>query len=267
VDDGDKNGKAGVAACPQAKNAGATRRSLLLAGIAPVLLGGSLSAWARGGRAGVETGELQDTARLPRFFLTQAEERILTALVDRILPRDEWPSASDAGVVTYFDVQLATAWGDGEGLFRKGPFAEGKATQGYQLPYTPAEFYRRALGHETLAGFADLGADAQDALLTRLQKGEAALGDIAGGTFFTQLRQHTMEGYFTDPIHGGNRDLVGWRMIGFPGAHAYYLTEVDRFDLPYRRPPSGVGHRPAHARPPSATMSAPASVRPAPARP
>lgn len=182
------------------------------------------------------------------FFLTDAEARVLTVLVDRILPRDEWPSASEAGVVDFIDLQLATAWGQGQGLYRAGPHADGTPQQGYQLPHTPAELYREALAEIDRAvganGFAGLAPDAQDQFLRRLERNEQRLGRISGGTFFTQLRNNVLEGYFADPYYNGNRDHVGWRMIGFPGAHAYYTTEVDRHGLRYERPPTGMAWQP-----------------------
>jgi hypothetical protein len=58
------------------------------------------------------------------------------------------------------------------------------------------------------------------------------------------LRQNTIEGYFADPAYNGNRDYAGWNMLGFPGADAYYLTEVDRYNMAYWRAPSGIAHRP-----------------------
>lgn len=189
-----------------------------------------------------------------RFFLTPGEERILSAAVDRILPRDEWPSATEAGVIDFLDFQLATEWGKGERLFRQGPFAEGTPTQGYQLPFTPAELYREALGafggDESASHFVEAGPQQQDEFLRRLEKGETRLGRVPGDTFFRMLRQNTLEGYFSDPIHNGNRGLVGWHMIGFPGAHAYYLTEVDRFDMEYRRAPTGIAYHAGREPPP-----------------
>lgn len=185
-----------------------------------------------------------------RLFLQPAEEQWLAAAVDRILPKDDWPSATEAGVLDYLDFQLATDWGHGQGLYQQGPFQLGSKSQGYQLPYTPAELYRNVLAtmakEPSFAGFATAPPKAQDEALTRLQKGNVMLGDVPGQVFFDILRRDTIEGYLSDPIHNGNRDLVGWRMLGFPGAHAYYLTEVDRFDLDYRRKPSGVAARPSN---------------------
>jgi gluconate 2-dehydrogenase gamma chain len=211
---------------------GLTRRSVMAAALAAAYPGW---AFAQGAPA---------PAQSAFFYLTEREVRILTAAVDRIIPRDWWPSASEAGVVDFLDYQLATAWGQGERLFRQGPHHAGTPQQGYQLPHTPAELYRAALAAPSWDAFVTNSTADQDRTLTALEKGEMTLGDIPGAAFFTALRQNTIEGYFCDPIHNGNRGLAGWRMLGFPGANAYYLTEVDRFELDYARPPSGVAWRP-----------------------
>jgi gluconate 2-dehydrogenase gamma chain len=54
------------------------------------------------------------------------------------------------------------------------------------------------------------------------------------------LLQNTLEGYFADPIYGGNRDLGAWRMIGFPGARYDFRPFVSRFGEAYRLPPVGL---------------------------
>ena len=53
-------------------------------------------------------------------------------------------------------------------------------------------------------------------------------------------RAQLIEGFFSDPIHGGNRDMVGWRMVGFPGAYAGYTELVGRHNLRFERPPRGI---------------------------
>lgn len=191
----------------------------------------------------------QDIAKgaTPYFFLTQDEAAILTALCDRIIPKDEFPSASEAGVIDYIDLQLATGWGQGDGLYMDGPHDPAAPEPfGYQLPHAPAQMYRRALAAIAQSGLPDFLArrpEDLDAYLTRLEKGQEDLGDIPGRVFFQALRANTSEGYFADPIYNGNRDYVGWRMLGFPGADAYYLTEIDRYNMRYDRVPSGIAHR------------------------
>jgi gluconate 2-dehydrogenase gamma chain len=58
--------------------------------------------------------------------------------------------------------------------------------------------------------------------------------------FFETLLANTVEGYFADPVYGGNRDMVSWRIIGFPGAFAQYLELVDQHGYVYDRPPIGI---------------------------
>jgi gluconate 2-dehydrogenase gamma chain len=88
---------------------------------------------------------------------------------------------------------------------------------------------------------AELEADAQDELVRRFlgpEQGEAAPGlmfgpedQLAGvdlsvvGRLLTIIREHTVEGYFCDPVYGGNRGAVGWKLVGFPGAHWGYTAE------------------------------------------
>jgi len=63
-------------------------------------------------------------------------------------------------------------------------------------------------------------------------------------TFFTMLLQNTKEGYFSDPIYGGNKDMGAWKMIGFPGAHYDYREWVSRHGEPVPFPPVGFKGRP-----------------------
>lgn len=182
-----------------------------------------------------------------RAFLTDAEERFLRAACDRIIPADDWPSASEAGVLDFIDFQLATDYGAGRFLYLKGPWTTGTDSQGWQLRFTPAQFMRRcvAAADDAAGGFAALPPGEQDAFLTELQEGAASLGpDLPAETFFEELMKLTNQGYFADPVYLGNRNMAGWRMVGFPGPHAYYLTEVDNYHRPYFRPPTPMAATP-----------------------
>jgi gluconate 2-dehydrogenase gamma chain len=68
--------------------------------------------------------------------------------------------------------------------------------------------------------FAQMSADQQDAYLHALEAGGKDLGGVPSDVFFAHLWQCTVEGFFSDPVYGGNRNMVAWRMIGFPGAYA-----------------------------------------------
>src|ERR1700704_4218035 len=80
------------------------------------------------------------------LFFNAPEAAFVEAAVLRLIPADDLgPSAVAAGVPTYIDRQLHGAWGAGERLYRSGPWLPGQPTQGYQLPFTPAELFRTAL--------------------------------------------------------------------------------------------------------------------------
>ena len=170
-----------------------------------------------------------------RKFLTPAERLFLESAVDRLIPPDDYPSASQAGVVDFLDDQLAGSFGRGDNFYIAGPFEDGEKSQGYQGP-APAVFYREAIAAvEALAaqrfagrGFAELTGDEQDKLLSDLESGSADLGEVSASGFFDMLWQNTKEGYFADPVYGGNRNMAGWRMVGFPGARYDYRPFLAR---------------------------------------
>lgn len=181
----------------------------------------------------------------PRYrFLMPHEAVFIEAAVERLIPPDALgPSALEAGVPTYIDLQLAGPWGSGERLYRSGPWQPGLPSQGYQLPLTPAEMFRTALRgiaadlQRDARAFEHLPGATQDAYLSRLQTGGMDLGGVPSDVFFETLLALTIEGYFCDPVHGGNRDMASWRMIGFPGAHANYYTLVDRHGVAFDAAP------------------------------
>jgi gluconate 2-dehydrogenase gamma chain len=187
-------------------------------------------------------------------FFTPAETAAVEALAERIFPAAPGsPGAIELGVAGYIDAQLAGPWGQGAQMYRKGPFVQAQdAGHGWQSPLTPAEVYRSCLrslddAARRLHGApcADLGADHLDAVLTALAGGELEdFREVGGPAFFGMLRQNVIEGLFADPVHGGNRDMGGWRWIGYPGvasAHgADYQREVARHGVPYAPEPSSL---------------------------
>jgi gluconate 2-dehydrogenase gamma chain len=175
------------------------------------------------------------------FFNTE-EAGFVEAAVARLIPKDDqWAGALEAGAPSFLDKQLAGAWGAGERLYRSGPWQPGTPTQGYQLPFTPAELFRSAIGaiNKELAQrpFAKMSPDEQDNYLKSLEAGGKDLGGVPSEVFFTHLWQCTLEGFFSDPVYGGNRDMVSWRMIGFPGAYASYYDLVDQHGIKIDRQP------------------------------
>ncbi len=181
--------------------------------------------------------------------LTATEAAFLSAVADTMIPADELtPSGTDCGVVTFMDRQLAGAWGSGAKMYRQGPFRKGKPEQGYQLALTPRQWFaagivainewtRKAYGKE----FDRLSPQQREAALKELEAGKAALGEFNGKPFFEALLKITMEGFFADPIYGGNRNKAGWRMVGYPGLPAVYTNLLDEYrNKRYRVEPQSI---------------------------
>ncbi|MBV0911193.1 gluconate 2-dehydrogenase subunit 3 family protein [Anianabacter salinae] len=182
----------------------------------------------------------------PFYFLTPDEARFLAALCDTLIPEDDFPSASQAGVVDFIDLQLAGPYGKGQFIYMQPPFPSGTPEQGYQVSLIPATFIRQGIAAlmEAETGFVDADTEARSSVLTRLSEDDFDLGDLPAKPLFDELWTLTNQGYFADPIYGGNEGYAGWEMVGFPGAHAYYLSFVDKHNVPYPQPPTGINHEP-----------------------
>lgn len=198
--------------------------------------------------------EVDVTAQGLQYFEID-EARIVHDLTGRIYPSDDiGPGAPEAGVVYFVDEQMNSAWGRGDRWYMEPPFA-GKnttpsfeqqpedpeerdvdvsfaeqgpaATQGWQYPVTPSTAYDHGIEaveeyaqNEYGSSFTDLDDGQQDEVVQALQDGEVGtFGDkaIDAEGFFLLLRQNTIEGMFADPMWGGNRNMIGWRLKNFPG--------------------------------------------------
>jgi gluconate 2-dehydrogenase gamma chain len=180
--------------------------------------------------------------------LSPTEVALLEPLVARLIPADNLgPGALEAGVAHYIDGQMATPWAEGDHFYAKGPFEPGLPTQGYQFSHTPAALFRMGLvrlgevvQQQHNAPFQNLSPEVQDGVLTQLEKGELDLSPIPGPLFFQTVLDLTLEGFFADPLYGGNRDMVGWKLVGFPGYYSSYVAEIERHNLPFTRPPQSL---------------------------
>jgi len=170
--------------------------------------------------------------------LNATEAAFIQAAVDTLIPADELtPSGSDVGLAVFIDRQLAGAFGNGARLYRQGPFLPGKPEHGYQLALTPREFFRVGIEatnewtRKTYDGkdFDRLSEEQRIEAMKALEQGKPEFAGFRSSMFFDQLLQLTMEGFFADPIYGGNRDKVAWKMIGFPGLPASYREEIKTY--------------------------------------
>jgi gluconate 2-dehydrogenase gamma chain len=170
-------------------------------------------------------------------YFNDYQARTVEAIAERIIPANGIDAgATQAGVVYYIDRTIS---GFSTGLQRV-----------YRLGLRQLEAFCK---REHYARFVDLTAEQQDDILRQLLGNEtggsetghpsglvqpAAEGPDQGAEgagseadlgllrlFFAVVREHTVEGYFCDPVYGGNRDAVGWRLVGFPGAQWGYTAE------------------------------------------
>ena len=185
----------------------------------------------------------------PLLALNETEFAFVAAAVDTLIPADELsPSGSDCGVAVFIDRQLASAWGGGAKMYRSGPFTKGKPEQGYQLPLTPAEYFRAGIaaanawsGKTYGRDFDRLDAQKRVEALKAMEAGKAQFDDFSSKAFFGRLLGMTMQGFFADPIYGGNRNKAGWRMLGFPGLPATYANLFEEYrDKPYKVEPQSI---------------------------
>ena len=172
-------------------------------------------------------------------FLNLDEAAFVETLVDHMVPADELtPKGTDIGIR-----------GKGERLYMQGPWQMGVSSQGYQLPLTPAQLYRagitatndycrKAYGKV----FDRLDETQREEVLVGLSTGKVSFDNgLPVRVFWTTVYQTVMEGMFSDPIYGGNRNKAGWRLIGFPGAIAVHRENVEKYrDKPFPAQPVSI---------------------------
>ena len=226
------------------------RRRILAAAAASVAwLSGLTTIRPSNAQAPRSAGRLSNPAasRTLEFF-SPSERSFVDAAVDRLIPPDALgPGAVEAGVTVFIDHQLAGPYGRAVDWYMQGPWADGTEEQGYQRRRTPAEVYRAAIlaidsRSRRSSGklFAALYGGDQDALLHALEDGKVDLGDVSAKTFFDLLWQNTQEGFFADPIYLGNRNFVGWRLIGYPGPRYNYDSAIGHYGERYSLPTVGL---------------------------
>ena len=208
----------------------------------------------------------------PRNILrvfTPHEARTVEALTARILPgTPDDPGAREAGVVTYIDNFLNVKDGLPEPTYREPPFARTYAGNrppadtdgpykvlwipydqieryGYQSMLTPRDVYRigvaatdRYANAQFGKDFVNLSETQQDSIIGAMAGGSVTSFDkeLSAESFFHTLRRHTTEGMFSDPAYGGNRNLAGWKLVGYPGAQRAYLPSEIQTEGTARKP-------------------------------
>ncbi|MGJ7486447.1 gluconate 2-dehydrogenase subunit 3 family protein [Variovorax sp. LT2P21] len=230
------------------------RRGFLRRSIAIVPAAGALTAtgFVAGQQVAAQTAAAPAASSAspynPVYFHAQ-EWAFIQAAVARLIPSDDTgPGAIEAGVPEFIDRQMEGAFGQAATWYMQGPFVPSSPLFGYQGKMLPREVYRAGIAatdawcKQQKGGkrFAELDAAAQDEVLKGLDGGTIQFAEVGAKDFFNFLLQNTKEGYFSDPIHGGNKNAVAWKMIGFPGARADFLDWVDKPGVHYPLPPVSI---------------------------
>ncbi|KAA0966306.1 gluconate 2-dehydrogenase subunit 3 family protein [Sporosarcina sp. ANT_H38] len=198
-----------------------------------------------------ETANLQE-ARM--FFSRKEDFEILSAATERIFPKnDNGPGAIELAVPFFIDKQLAGSWGINAKEYMKGPFIQTQQVQGNQdkqgpntetqLPTPTARYQTRLnrgeifiLGLRKLDSvsqekfgmkFVEAKGDQQDEVLHMFEENKVSLKGVDAKTFFSLLLQSTLEGAYADPLYGGNKDMMGWKMKEYPGPRMGYLGQIE----------------------------------------
>jgi gluconate 2-dehydrogenase gamma chain len=183
-------------------------------------------------------------------FLNLEEAAFVEALADHMVPADELsPKGTDIGIPIFIDRALAGAWGKGDRLYMQGPWKRGVPSQGYQLPLTPAQLYRAGIeatnAHCRKAygkTFDRLDEKQREEVLVGLSTNKITFDNgLPVRDFWSVLYQTVMQGMFSDPIYGGNRNKAGWKLIGFPGVIAVHRENIEKFkDKPFPSNPVSI---------------------------
>lgn len=195
-------------------------------------------------------------------FFNPHQRATIEAAMARIIPSDDMPGAREAGAVDFVDLYLS-----GIGYIYAKPDGSGFET----LEGRRAEAWRQRIailrqtyqsGIEALdalanklfgADFVALSEQQQDEALTALERAGSQAASAGGAPgegpalqqtlteteleFFPLLVMHARQGFYADPIYGGNRDRAGWRAIGFPGPSSLMEVYSGRYSaLPWFAP-------------------------------
>jgi gluconate 2-dehydrogenase gamma chain len=189
----------------------------------------------------------------PSFFNPHQRATIEAAMA-RIIPIDDLPGAREAGAADFVDrylsgIAFVYAKPDGSGfetLVGRRADAWRRRIEALRKTYASGVAALDALGQQSFgANFVALSEDRQDEVLRALERGGAQSASAGGAPgegpalqqtfteteleFFPLLVMHTRQGYYADPIYGGNRDRAGWRAIGFPGPASLDEVHKGRF--------------------------------------
>ncbi|MEN1966572.1 gluconate 2-dehydrogenase subunit 3 family protein [Lentibacillus sp. N15] len=219
--------------------------------------------------------EHAETFQRARTFFSRLEDfAVLEAATECIYPKDDnGPGAIELGVPYFIDKQLAGSWGLNAKDYRQGPFmkfqqvgnqaakdadeeappnpqgAQGQdrktatENQRNQSRLTRRDIFvegLRKMNQESKdrfkTTFDKAKEDQQIEILQDFENGKVQMKGVAAENFFILLRQSTLEGAYADPLYGGNKDMLGWKMKEFPGAQPSYTSVIEKDEFAKMKP-------------------------------
>lgn len=241
------------------------------------VVGGSLLGGLLTNQFGSKTEEQvadTDQAKLydARVFFDRKEDfTVLSAAVERLFPKDDnGPGAIELGVPYFIDKQLNGSWGTNADEYMEGPFPISPYVRSYEdkdikqssqgpnaetLPGIRGARYQSRLNRGEIfirglrmmeresrerfdENFEKIDGDQQDDILTAFENGDIDMPGVSSKTFFNLLFQTTIEGAYADPVYGGNKNMMGWKMMEYPGPRMAYIDEIDADEFILKEPES-----------------------------
>jgi gluconate 2-dehydrogenase gamma chain len=218
------------------------RRTVLLQAAGLVGAGYIAGMPAQAAAAAPSTAAVPSTAAepvpAPYQSLGPEEAVFVEALVNVMCPADAYtPAGVECGLATYIDRQLAGSFGQGAGRYQQGPFRSGKPEHGLQLPLTPEQLFKAGIRAADAAclrdhgkPFALLAPVVANEFLVALQAGKVGSSDVPLAPWFNELVYPLfVEACYADPMYGGNRNAVFWKMVGYPGLPATHAINIVKY--------------------------------------
>ena len=188
------------------------------------------------------------------MFFTKEQFQVMDEMTERIFPKTgSGPGAKELLVAYFIDHQLAGAWGTGKKEYTQGPFIQGEPTQGYQSHLNRQQVFEMGIkaidvysqkNYENKK-FIELTDEEKDEVLTAFSEGKAEMRAVTSNYFFGLVRSATLEGAYSDPLYGGNKDMAGWKMKNFPGHQMSFLDIIEKDEF-IKMEPKGLNPQHKH---------------------
>lgn len=187
------------------------------------------------GKKSEKEGKSEKRYEEARMFFTRfADFAILEQAVERIFPADDnGPGAIELGVPYFIDKQLAGPWGINAKDYRQAPFIN-KTGNAPDSSLNRGQLFINAIrkmDDESLkrfnTKFIDASEEEQIEILGDFESTKIKLKGVSSGAFFNLLRSATLEGVYSDPLYGGNKDMKGWKMKEYPGSISSYANMIE----------------------------------------